>query len=57
MSMKRVLITIALCLFIGSNICFADETSILTDGIQAYKNGYYELWKTKMKEVVKDDPS
>ena len=51
--MKRVLITIALCLFIGSNICFADETSILTDGIQAYKNGDYELCITKMKEVVK----
>lgn len=57
MSMKRVLITIALCLFIGSNICFADETSILTDGIQAYKNGDYELCITKMKEVVKDDPT
>ena len=57
MSMIRVLITIAIFLFLGSNFCYADETTLTAEGIEAYQSGNYELCITKMKEVVKNDPT
>lgn len=55
--MVRVLIIIAIFIFISGGSGYAGEAFSTADGIQAYKNGKYEDCITNMKAVVKNDPT
>lgn len=55
--MVRVLLTVLVFIFICTNVCFANDTHALADAIQSYKNQNYEECVTKMKTIVKNDPT
>lgn len=55
--MVRVLLTILFFIYVSTNICYANNGQILADAIQSYKNQNYEECITKMKAIVKNDPT
>ncbi len=54
---KTLLIIGVLFAVMGTSVSYADEMADLTAGIEAYKKGQYEDCITKLKSVVKDDPT
>lgn len=55
--MKRVLLLVIVFLSLSSGLSFAGDTELMTLGIESYKSGNYADCITKMKTLVKNDPT
>lgn len=54
--MVRILAAMII-LFLGTNMCFADVSSLISEGIDFYKKGDYEQCIATMKGVIRNDPA